>query len=152
VSGEPSRTPWVAVGAGLIFAVGLGLSGMTQPIKVLGFLDVAGDWDPALLFVMVGAIAVHMPFALPRARSSSPSQAPVDRRLLLGAAMFGVGWGASGYCPGPALVSLLSFSPQTLLFVAAMVVGMKLRALLRSRAPGRASTLSQASKKTTCDA
>src|SRR5205814_4786670 len=104
----------VSFAAGVIFAVGLGLSGMTQPAKVLGFLDVAGAWDPSLALVMVGAIAVGAvafavagrltatllgtPMALPTGRG-------IDRRLVLGSLAFGVGWGLAGFCPGPALVA-----------------------------------------------
>ncbi len=117
---------------GLLFAVGLGLSGMAQPSKVLGFLDVAGGaWDPSLAFVMVGGIAV---LALVRRlapdrplfdRSYPELRARgIDRRLLAGAAIFGVGWGLVGYCPGPAIVALGAAVPGSILFVVAMVMGM----------------------------
>jgi uncharacterized membrane protein YedE/YeeE len=129
----------VALGAGLVFALGLGIAGMTDPSKVLAFLDVGGDWDPSLAFVMVGAIAVHA--ALLRAhkraepylasRFDAPANARVDAPLLLGAALFGLGWGASGFCPGPALVSLVTFAPGTWLFGAGMLVGISAVNLLR---------------------
>lgn len=120
-----------ALAAGLLFGVGLILSGMADPQKVLNFLDLAGPWDPSLAFVMAGAIAVAAPgFRLVLRRRSPlaapafhvpPTSAPVDRRLLLGSAVFGIGWGLAGFCPGPALVSLGLAAPGTLAFVAAMV-------------------------------
>lgn len=122
----------LAFAAGLAFAVGLGVSGMTQPSNVIAFLDVAGDWDPALAFVMIGAIGVHgLTLLIGRRRAQpvlepafeTPSQSRVDAHLIAGAVVFGLGWGASGFCPGPALVALTSFSPSVLAFVAAMVVG-----------------------------
>jgi uncharacterized membrane protein YedE/YeeE len=122
----------VGLVCGFVFAVGLALSGMSQPGKVLGFLDVAGgDWDPSLAFVMLGGIAV-----VALGRRFAP-QKPlfdraypvlrrhgIDRRLVLGAAIFGVGWGLVGYCPGPAIVSLGAGMPGSLLFCASMVMGM----------------------------
>ena len=115
----------VALIAGMMFGVGLLVSGMTQPALVIGFLDVAGAWKPALALVMAGAILSHLPFAL-RTRSAVPpvARSGIDARLLIGASTFGIGWGLSGYCPGPALVSVVSLSPPTLVFVAAMAVGM----------------------------
>lgn len=116
---------------GLIFAIGLGISGMTQPSKVVGFLDFFGQWDPSLMFVMGGAIAAHLYFArralrmpAPRlaARFVLPTRTDIDGRLLAGAAIFGLGWGIGGLCPGPALVSLFSGTRTTLIFVATMVV------------------------------
>ena len=128
-----------AFGAGLVFAMGLGLSGMTQPTKVVGFLDVAGAWDPSLAFVMLGAIAVHAIFVRRSKGSSAPRFATafsilpppnvIDGRLLVGAALFGVGWGIAGLCPGPALVSLVTLAPASLAFVASMLVGMGAYAL-----------------------
>lgn len=125
--------------AGLVFALGLGLAGMTQPNKVLGFLDVAGDWDPRLAFVMMGAIAVHFGFVrLARARSRPvlapafvwPTAAGIDAKLVGGAALFGLGWGIAGYCPGPALVASVTAAPATLVFVAAMVAGMAIHGIV----------------------
>lgn len=122
----------VGFGCGLVFAVGLGISGMGQPSKVLGFLDLfGGAWDPSLAFVMLGAIAV---FAVGRRlaplRPLFDREYPrlprhgIDRRLLLGSALFGVGWGLVGYCPGPAIVALGAAIPGTVLFGASMLLGM----------------------------
>jgi uncharacterized membrane protein YedE/YeeE len=120
---------------GLVFALGLGLAGMTQPERVLAFLDVAGAWDPSLAFVMgsavlVGLALVPVILARPRpwlgGRFVLPHAREIDVRLLAGAALFGVGWGLSGYCPGPALVSLVTGSWTVLVFVAAMAVGLRL--------------------------
>ena len=118
--------------AGVIFAIGLCLSGMTQPGKVIAFLDVTGDWDPSLAFVMMGAIGVHVFFAR-RRPAVAAKVLPVTPRLLIGSALFGIGWGLGGYCPGPALVSLVALAPVTLAFVAAMVVGMLLVPAATSR-------------------
>lgn len=122
--------------SGLLFGLGLALSGMVDPARVLGFLDVAGAWDPSLAFVMGGALLVFMPgyFLLVRPRSQSllgeacpvaPSSR-LDGRLLGGAALFGIGWGMAGICPGPALSLLTGGQPLIWLFVAAMVTGMLL--------------------------
>ncbi|NRD66983.1 YeeE/YedE family protein [Corallococcus exiguus] len=132
--------------SGLLFAIGLGISGMTDPANVLGFLDIAGDWDYRLAFVMGGAIAVHAalrPLILGRERPLFAAKFPtfsargVDRGLLVGAGLFGVGWGLGGYCPGPALTSLATGATQLLVFVPAMFAGMALARLPwgRSRAP-----------------
>jgi uncharacterized protein len=116
--------------AGLLFAIGLGISGMTQPAKVAGFLDFFGRWDPSLMFVMAGAIGAHFVFARralssgrPRfaARFELPELRAIDARLVAGAAIFGVGWGMAGLCPGPALVALVSGRATTIAFVLAMV-------------------------------
>lgn len=121
--------------SGLLFALGLGLSGLTDPARVLGFLDVAGDWDFRLAFVMVSAIAVHAalrPLIYRREQPLFAAKFPtfpasrVDRKLLTGAALFGVGWGLAGYCPGPALTSLSSGALQPLVFVLSMFAGMYL--------------------------
>lgn len=119
---------------GLLFAFGLAIAGMTQPQKVLGWLNFFGDWDPTLAFVMVGAILVNgsVYTLIVRHRSTPvlggkfliPSRKDIDPRLILGTAMFGVGWGLAGYCPGPALVSLFSGQTSVLIFVVAMVAGM----------------------------
>ena len=117
---------------GVVFALGLGLAGMTQPAKIIGFLDVAGAWDPTLAFVMGGAVlvgALSFPWILHRRKAllgdsfALPAQHAIDAPLLIGAAVFGVGWGLSGYCPGPALVSLVTLSPPVLTFVGFMAAG-----------------------------
>jgi uncharacterized membrane protein YedE/YeeE len=119
--------------AGLVFGLGLTVSGMANPAKVLGFLDLAGNWDPSLAFVMAGAIAVSaVAFAVANRRAVSflgaemrlPSARHIDRRLVLGSSLFGIGWGIAGFCPGPALVSLGMGEIKALVFVAAMLVGM----------------------------
>lgn len=124
-------TALLAFGAGVLFALGLGVSGMTQPAKVLGFLDVTGAWDPSLALVMVGAIGVGFvslrltagwarPWCAPR--FNLPTQRAVDARLVAGAAIFGVGWGLAGVCPGPALVAVAS-GPGALVLTLGMLVG-----------------------------
>ena len=132
----------VAGAAGLLFGAGLALSGMVNPEIVLGFLDVAGAWNPALLFVMAGAVPVtfvgyRLAFGRGRpwlgAGFDLPGSRAIDRPLLLGAALFGAGWGLAGYCPGPALASLPSLHPGTLVFFAAMVCGLW---LVRARRGG----------------
>lgn len=118
---------------GLLFGLGLLISGMADPAKVLGFLDLAGRWDPSLAFVMAGAIAVGVfAFSVAKRRTTSffgdamhlPKATQIDRRLVLGSAVFGAGWGLAGFCPGPALVSMASGEAKAAVFVAAMVVGM----------------------------
>lgn len=127
-----------AVGAGLLFGIGLGLAGMTQPAKVIGFLDIFGPWDASLMFVMIGAILVH--FGLSRwirrrqrplldTRFHLPTATGVDTRLIAGSAMFGIGWGLAGFCPGPAIVALGSGAPAAFVFVAAMGLGMGLQSI-----------------------
>jgi uncharacterized membrane protein YedE/YeeE len=114
-----------AFGAGFLFGIGLWLSGMANPRKVLDFLDVAGDWDPSLLLVMAGAVAVTAIFFRPliRRRQLSFDRTAIDAPLLVGAAVFGIGWGIGGYCPGPALTALSNLSAEAIVFVAAMVAG-----------------------------
>ena len=122
----------VAFVAGVVFAVGLGISGMTNPAKVIGFLDVTGAWDPSLALVMAGAIGVHLVFAQWSKKAERPlwadafvlpKRTDVDVRLIAGAALFGLGWGTGGYCPGPALVSLVGLTTGALTFCASMVAG-----------------------------
>jgi uncharacterized protein len=130
---------------GVIFALGLGIGSMTQPTRIIGFLDVAGHWDPTLAFVMGGAVTVSLVLSALILKRSRPVLAerfvlPVKRRidvpLLSGAALFGIGWGLSGYCPGPALVSLVTASRPVLVFVAFMAAGLYLgRRLLGAREP-----------------
>lgn len=120
---------------GLIFGIGLIISGMTNPAKVIGFLDLAGLWDPSLAFVMGGAILVGVvAFAFAKRRAVSffgdalhwPTSSAIDRRLIIGSLIFGAGWGLAGFCPGPAMVSFSAGVPKTIAFVAAMLVGMAL--------------------------
>jgi uncharacterized membrane protein YedE/YeeE len=120
---------------GLVFGAGLLISGMVQPTKVLGFLDIFGAWDPSLAVVMAAALAVSVPgFRLANGRSRPlladqsfwPTRNQIDRPLIMGAALFGIGWGLVGLCPGPALESLATLSPGILVFVAAMAGGMTL--------------------------
>jgi len=143
------KTQLIAFVSGVIFALGLGLSGMTNPNKVIGFLDLFGAWDPSLLFVMGGAIAIHLPATawarrhgmfLPAVPCAGRTEEPVggvasaiDRPLVAGAAIFGIGWGLSGYCPGPAVVGAASGTLPTLLFFAAMLVGIALRSIQFNR-------------------
>jgi uncharacterized protein len=124
-----------AFGCGLIFGLGLAVSGMMNPSKVIGFLDVAGDWDPTLIFVMGGALLVTIPayrVILARRRPvlaggfSLPTKKNLDRPLIVGSALFGVGWGLVGFCPGPAVAAIGTGLPAVLGFVAAMVAGMAL--------------------------
>ena len=125
----------VALACGLLFGVGLALSGMTDTAKVLGFLDLFGDWVPDLVFVMGGAVCVTLVafrFVLRRqapllaSAFSLPTRTALDGRLLTGAAVFGIGWGVYGYCPGPALSALVYLDTDTLVFVVAMLAGMAL--------------------------
>ncbi len=118
---------------GLVFGLGLLISGMTEPAKVLGFLDIFGAWDATLAFVMAGAVAVSsVGFILARRRSAPllassfawPTRSDIDAPLVVGSALFGVGWGLCGICPGPALVDLAGLSAPIIVFVAAMVLGM----------------------------
>lgn len=130
--------------AGLVFGVGLLVSGMANPQKVLGFLDIAGAWDPSLALVMAGAILVGVfAFAVARRRTLSflgfsmklPSSTRIDKRLVVGGLTFGVGWGIAGFCPGPGLVALGAGETKAVVFVAAMVAGMALFELIeRQRA------------------
>jgi uncharacterized membrane protein YedE/YeeE len=128
-----------AFASGLIFGIGLIVSGMSDPSKVLGFLDLAGNWDPSLAFVMGGAVLVGLVafhFAGKRQRTllggtlHLPTATRIDRRLVLGGLTFGVGWGLAGYCPGPALASLASGGSGPLIFSAAMLAGMGIFELL----------------------
>lgn len=140
-----------AFGAGALFGVGLAISGMTKPSKVVGFLDLFGAWDASLMFVMIGAIAVHFvahriiarrPSPIFDARFHLPTRKDVDLRLVLGAAIFGIGWALAGFCPGPALVAAGSGVTAALVFVVGMTVGMKIehamtRAIARAEPPAQ---------------
>ncbi|MCD6618690.1 YeeE/YedE family protein [Aeromonas veronii] len=137
--------------AGLLFGLGMAISGMVDPARVTGFLDLAGAWDPSLAFVMGGALLVFMPgyFLLVKPRRQSVLGEPIvavpaprlERRLIGGAALFGIGWGLVGICPGPALSLISSVQPMIMLFIAAMVAGILLfdRGLARvlAKAPVR---------------
>ena len=113
----------IAFLAGLTFGVGLLISGMTHPSKVIGFLDVTRRWDPTLAFVMVGAVGVYA-IALHWLGQRAPALArDIDVRLVAGSAIFGIGWGLSGFCPGPAIVAAGSGATTALVFIAAMLVG-----------------------------
>ena len=137
---------------GLIFGVGLMLSGMTDPGKVIGFLDVSGDWDPSLALVMGGAIAVGVfAFAWAKKRRQPvlgeafdwPASEQIDRRVVIGSLVFGIGWGLAGFCPGPALVSLAAGQEKALYFVGAMIFGMIAFGLMQRRPPPSSETESQ---------
>ena len=128
--------------AGLIFGLGLIVSGMANPEKVLGFLDIAGAWDPSLAFVMAGAIIVGVvAFAVARKRTLSflgfnmtlPANNRIEKRLIIGSMMFGIGWGIAGFCPGPALVALGAGEAKGVVFVASMVAGMVIFELFERR-------------------
>lgn len=131
---------------GLLFGIGLILSGMTDPGKVTGFLDLFGLWDPSLALVMGGAILVGVfAFALAKKRTRTflggalhlPQSTDIDRRLVVGGLVFGAGWGLAGFCPGPALVSLGAGQPKAAVFVVAMVAGMAVFELLERRRAGK---------------
>ena len=137
---------WIAFAAGLLFGLGLSLGGMTQPAVVLGFLDIFGAWDPRLVFVMAGAVlttAIGYRLVLRRSRPllaerfQWPTSRRIDTRLIGGAALFGIGWGIAGYCPGPALASLGAGVPALLVLVACMIAGWWLAARLLPPAGGR---------------
>jgi uncharacterized membrane protein YedE/YeeE len=126
-----------AFGAGLLFGVGLWLSGMANPHKVLDFLDVAGNWDPSLLLVMGGAVAVTAVAFRPLLRRKPIDfKTALDAPLVIGAALFGIGWGIGGYCPGPALTALATLSAEVLVFVAAMIAGGVFARIVSPAAPG----------------
>ena len=135
--------------AGLLFGLGLLLSGMSDPGKVLGFLDLLGTWDPSLALVMAGAILVGMlAFTVAKKRTMNflggalhlPTANQIDRRLVIGALLFGAGWGLAGFCPGPALVSLGAGQDKAVVFVLAMLLGMLVfEGLERARAKAAAS-------------
>ena len=122
-----------ALGAGFLFGTGLWISGMANPKKVLGFLDVAGAWDASLLLVMGGAVAITLAgFRIFRAKFETPVREDIDFPLVAGSAMFGIGWGIAGYCPGPAITALAALSTESIVFVVAMLAGGWLHRLMRS--------------------
>lgn len=137
--------------SGIVFALGLGISGMTRPIKIIGFLDFFGNWDPSLAFVMIGAICVYfvayrwsMKMVSPvlAAKFSFPTRSDLDGRLILGAAIFGAGWGLGGFCPGPAITALASAAAPVAIFVAAMAAGTYLYTLITDMSMSRAQSAS----------
>jgi uncharacterized membrane protein YedE/YeeE len=142
------RAALATVAAGLLFGGGLLLSGMTEPARVRAFLDFAGDWNPSLAGVMGAAIAVHgAALWLERRRTGAPpaTQPRIDARTLVGASLFGVGWGLGGFCPGPAIVSLgLGFAPSVWTFFAAMLAGVLLGEALSSRSRASAPAVDPA--------
>jgi hypothetical protein len=154
------RSNMAAFATGALFALGLAVSGMTKPAKVVGFLDLAGAWDPSLALVMAGAVAVHLATQRWIRRRSTPlfdttfhvpTRKDIDVRLLAGAALFGIGWGLAGYCPGPGLVSAASGVPNALWFVAAMTLGMWIEHAA-ARAVGFAHRSSRPTRASRCPA
>ena len=138
----------IALLAGLLFGAGVTLSGMVNPIKILNFMDIAGAWDPTLLFVMgAGLVATFIGYRLVFARPrplyetafALPSSTRIDQRLIAGAVLFGTGWGLTGFCPGPAVASLVFGYWQSILFVAAMAAGMLAVRLVTHRPAATAS-------------
>jgi uncharacterized membrane protein YedE/YeeE len=137
----------ISLGCGILFAIGLGVSGMLQPSKVIGFLDIAGRWDPALLFVMGPAVGITLAAWMWRRGRATPwgSEIPtkglhrLDARLFVGASLFGVGWGLAGVCPGPAITNVAAPSPLTLVALGSMLVGVILSVFLPFRGRGSAS-------------
>ena len=138
--------------AGLLFGAGLLISGMTSPAKVRGFLDVFGHWDPSLAFVMIGAIGVHfvllrrivaLPKPLLQARFQLPSRAAIDAPLVVGAALFGVGWGLGGVCPGPGIVDAAMGSGYAVVFMMGMTLGIVAELRMFEDTQGRFKSQSQ---------
>lgn len=149
-----------AFGVGFLFSIGLGISGMTLPLKVIGFLDFTGAWDPALAFVMGGAVVVyffgyrlvtkrHRPRFADRFRL--PTRTEITPRLMIGATLFGLGWGLGGFCPGPAFTSIPSGAPQVLTFVAAMLGGMYLHGVVDSALKKRSAPAADPEPAATAD-
>jgi uncharacterized protein len=143
-------TVFTSLLAGLVFGLGLIVSGMANPAKILGFLDLSGSWDPSLAFIMAGAIAVGLiAFAMAGKRTVSilgadmklPTARHIDRRLVGGSLLFGIGWGVAGFCPGPGLVALGMGEAKAAVFVAAMLAGMALFEGLERRKKSRPLTL-----------
>jgi len=128
--------------AGVLFGIGLVVAGMTQPHKVVGFLDFFGNWDPALIFVMGGAVSLHLvtyrlaikrPTPILATKWQVPTKTEITKALMIGAILFGAGWGLAGFCPGPAVTSLASFEPSVLVFVASMLLGMVIFKIIDQR-------------------
>jgi uncharacterized protein len=142
VSQSPLWSSVTMFGAGALFSVGLVMSGMTLPTKVVAFLDITGEWDPSLAFVMGAAVFVHFvlnqlilrrPSPIFAGRFSIPTRTDIDGRLVGGAALFGMGWGLGGYCPGPVIASLSSLAVPVLVFFGSMVTGMVIFKMLNTR-------------------
>lgn len=134
----------VSFSVGLIFSIGLGLSGMTQPQKVLGFLDIFGNWDATLIFVMGGAVGLHfityrlirkLPTPLLEPQWDIPTNEKITLRLICGSLLFGTGWGLAGYCPGPALTTFATGNSQIVIFLTSMLFGMFLFKLIEKKLP-----------------
>jgi len=131
--------------AGVCFAIGLSIAGMTSPTKVIAFLDITGQWDPSLMFVMIGAIGVYsimFHFIKPKmvkplysSEFRLPTRVKIDLPMLAGAAFFGAGWGIGGYCPGPAIASASLFDMRSLVFLATMTIGMYLAFVIQPLIP-----------------
>ena len=138
-----------AVLSGLLFGLGMTLSGMTNPDNVIGFLDIAGAWNPSLMFVMGGALMVFMPVYFFRIKPMSapvyamdfklPARKDIDKPLLTGAVLFGLGWGLAGICPGPAVTALGGLNSDALLFVVFMLLGMSLQGVMGKSYSAQAS-------------
>lgn len=140
------KSSLAALIVGFVFAIGLGLSGMTDPANVVSFLDIFGDWNPSLIFVMGGALVVHtLLYRLITKRPSPvfasdfriPKRRDIDRRLLVGSVLFGIGWGLAGYCPAPAITSLASLTLSPTVFVVSMLLGMGAFIILDRRISGQ---------------
>lgn len=136
------KTIVAAFACGALFGIGLAMAEMTDPARVIGFLDIAGAWDLTLVLVMAGALMISVPLfplvlgrphPLLATKFSLPTKTDVDGRLLTGAALFGIGWGLAGLCPGPAIAALTTGSPAVLMFVAAMIAGQWLAARLTAK-------------------
>ncbi len=148
--GLASALPRILAGvSGLLFGLGLIIGGMTDPSKVIGFLDFAGDWEPALAFVMAGGVGVHFllsQFVLKRKSPlydqvfHLPTKRDLDAKLLVGAAIFGIGWGLAGYCPGPGIVAGGAGSESAIIFVATLIIGMIVQHGVFEPRPQRTST------------
>ena len=132
----------ISLFSGIIFSLGLGIGGMTDPQKIFGFLDIFGNWDASLVFVMGAAVGVYfLAFTFLKSRKTSflgdelqiPKNKKIDKKLLIGGFLFGLGWGLGGYCPGPAVVSLVAGSTKVIGFVITMLIGMNLVDFIQKR-------------------
>lgn len=139
----------VTVASGALFGIGLGMSGMTRPARIIGFLDVTGSWDPSLVLVMVGAIAVYLPaywiitrrkHPIMDVRFWLPTRTEIDTRLIIGASIFGIGWGIGGICPGPAIAAVGTGYAPYIVFAPAMALGMIVHNTVTSAVNSRGQT------------